>query len=213
MTQNKILEIALSGGWLALDFINTVSDRKNADNFRDYLDSYSSLILWSKRLGLIPEEDEQLLYKIPGDKADHSLQYALKVREAVYRVFNNWIESRTISQENLNLFNGLLLDAYAYSEIGWDDKGVFRHFPRRDTHPDRTVWEVLLSAESLLLSDKLHRVKSCDACGWLFLDGSKNGTRRWCDMQVCGSQVKARKYYYRKKAGEGERGSEEKVRK
>jgi predicted RNA-binding Zn ribbon-like protein len=49
------------------------------------------------------------------------------------------------------------------------------------------------------LSDKLERVKECPNCGWLFLDTTKNGKRRWCSMEDCGSNVKALEYYYRKK--------------
>ncbi len=199
---NKILEISMVGGWLALDFVNTVSDRKNPENFRDYLDSFESLVMWSQRAGLLTPAEAAMLFRVSVDQSGHSLQYAQKARESVYLVFRDWIENRSIRQERLKYFNGLLLDAYSYSEIGWNEGGLFRHFPRKELHPDRTTWAVLLSAETLLLSDRLDRVKSCDACGWLFLDSSKNGTRRWCDMQTCGSQVKARNYYYRRKKGE-----------
>jgi predicted RNA-binding Zn ribbon-like protein len=54
----------------------------------------------------------------------------------------------------------------------------------------------------LLTSDKLSRVRQCQGenCTWLFLDTSKNHTRRWCEMKVCGNRVKARRHYERKRS-------------
>ena len=59
----------------------------------------------------------------------------------------------------------------------------------------------------LLTAPELPRVKQCAGrgCSWLFLDTSKNGSRRWCEMEVCGSRAKARAYYARRKAGTHER--------
>jgi predicted RNA-binding Zn ribbon-like protein len=58
---------------------------------------------------------------------------------------------------------------------------------------------VIYSAYELLLADKLNRIKECTNCGWLFLDTTKNGTRRWCSMNTCGSIVKAKEWYHRNK--------------
>lgn len=54
------------------------------------------------------------------------------------------------------------------------------------------------SALGLLAPDKAARIRICDNCGWLFLDGSRNGSRRWCDMAVCGNRRKARRHYERR---------------
>jgi predicted RNA-binding Zn ribbon-like protein len=65
------------------------------------------------------------------------------------------------------------------------------------------LWLLAQEAEELLLSDRADRVRYCDSdtCRWLFLDTSKNRTRRWCDMKVCGNRMKARRYHARS-AGE-----------
>jgi predicted RNA-binding Zn ribbon-like protein len=57
----------------------------------------------------------------------------------------------------------------------------------------------LKSAYDILTGEEPRRIKECGACGWLFLDRSKNNARRWCDMQSCGSIDKSRRYYQRKK--------------
>jgi len=67
---------------------------------------------------------------------------------------------------------------------------------------ERINWLIVRSAADLLTSDKLHDVRACSAedCRWLFLDISKNHSRRWCDMETCGNQAKARRHYRRKKS-------------
>jgi predicted RNA-binding Zn ribbon-like protein len=58
---------------------------------------------------------------------------------------------------------------------------------------------IVEAAVALLVSDAMLRVKSCPTCGWLFLDVSKNRSRRWCSMNTCGAVAKARRYYRRLK--------------
>lgn len=46
------------------------------------------------------------------------------------------------------------------------------------------------------------RLKACpnDRCRWLFFDHSRNGSRTWCSMGVCGSRAKMRTYRSRRRA-------------
>jgi predicted RNA-binding Zn ribbon-like protein len=64
---------------------------------------------------------------------------------------------------------------------------------------DQILWPVARSAAELLTDDSLARVRECDAgnCAWLFLDTSRNRSRRWCDMTVCGNREKAQRHYRR----------------
>jgi predicted RNA-binding Zn ribbon-like protein len=59
------------------------------------------------------------------------------------------------------------------------------------------LWPIALSAADLLASEKLGSVRRCagDNCAWLFLDESRNHSRRWCDMKICGNRQKARRHY------------------
>ncbi|MGV3552361.1 CGNR zinc finger domain-containing protein [Rhizobium sp.] len=58
------------------------------------------------------------------------------------------------------------------------------------------------SALGLIASADTERLKICPNCAWLFLDRSKNRSRTWCDMAVCGNRAKARLHYRRKQQGE-----------
>ena len=68
---------------------------------------------------------------------------------------------------------------------------------------DQLLWPVARSAVELLTTGDPRRIKVCEnpyGCGWLFYDGSKNGSRRWCSMEGCGSQVKMRRQYAKRRA-------------
>ncbi|PPK68291.1 CGNR zinc finger domain-containing protein [Actinokineospora auranticolor] len=49
---------------------------------------------------------------------------------------------------------------------------------------------------TVLITGEAARVKRCDAreCGWLYWDSSRNTSRRWCSMRVCGNRAKARRH-------------------
>jgi predicted RNA-binding Zn ribbon-like protein len=56
-----------------------------------------------------------------------------------------------------------------------------------------------LSAADLLTTPSVERVRQCPGCGWLFLDESRNHSRTWCDMRICGNRAKAQRHYERQK--------------
>ena len=104
----------------------------------------------------------------------------------------------TVSEAHLDVLNGFLHETYAHTALRLSRAGIHREVDEAP-HPDKPLWLIVLSAETLLLGGRLERIKACANCGWLFLDTSKNGTRRWCDMSTCGSQSKAKAYYHRRK--------------
>jgi predicted RNA-binding Zn ribbon-like protein len=76
-----------------------------------------------------------------------------------------------------------------------------------DSGAERLIGRIVRSAVEVLQSEDINRVKRCAAetCCWLFLDHSRGGNRRWCEMRTCGSRQKARAYYQRKTAGKRSR--------
>ncbi|MGH2700601.1 MAG: CGNR zinc finger domain-containing protein, partial [Actinomycetota bacterium] len=63
------------------------------------------------------------------------------------------------------------------------------------------LWPVVQAAIELLTSDALQRVKRCGRCSWLFLDATKNRSRRWCSMEGCGTNEKSQRFVERRRAG------------
>lgn len=187
------MEISLDGGWLCLDFTNTVSTRKPVKG-EEYLNTWGDFALWVRRLGVLSEAEFQVWEKMPPGDMDE----VRALREAIYDLFDYHAKKGIIHPAHLDTLNGFLHEVYMYTCIKLTDSGLQRGIFKK-TYLEKPLWLIALSAESLLLSDRLHRVKACDNCGWLFLDTSKNATRRWCNMHTCGSQTKAKAWYYRKK--------------
>lgn len=192
---NPIEEIPLDGGWLCLDFTNTVSTRRPAQG-GDYLQSWDDYIRWVRRLEVLPEPEFEVWQKMPAGDMDE----VRALREAIYVLFGHYARTGKIHPTHLETINGFLHEVYMYTCLKITDKGLQRGIVRQ-AHAEKPLWILALSAETLLLSDRLSRVKACDNCGWLFLDTSKNGARRWCNMLTCGSQTKAKAWYHRKKEG------------
>lgn len=186
--------IALDGGWLCLDFINTVSGRIPGMG-NEYLNTWTDFIHWVRRAGVLPEPEWIAWSQLPVGNIDE----VRTLREALYALFEHLIRTGNIHPKDLDVFNSFLHEVYPHTRLRSTANGLRRGIDP-GPHPEKPLWFIALSAETLLLSDRLPRVKACDNCGWLFLDTSKNGARRWCNMQTCGSQSKAKAYYHRKKS-------------
>ena len=67
---------------------------------------------------------------------------------------------------------------------------------------DSIIWPVVRSAADLLVSDEAARIRVCGGpdCGWMYVDRSRNGLRRWCEMESCGTREKSRRRARRKVA-------------
>lgn len=198
----------IPGNWLCLDFTHTLQDRFNADR-KELLHSYSDVLAWGLFMHLLGEEEAWELLRIaeqhpqPATKALHE---AVNVREAIYRIFYNISQDDAPDANDMALLNTMLAQAMAHACIVGEKERQFRWDWQAKSDADRLElinWIVVRSAADLLTSDKLSDVRACAAedCRWLFLDISKNHSRRWCDMETCGNQAKARRHYSRKKSG------------
>jgi predicted RNA-binding Zn ribbon-like protein len=192
---NPIESLSLDGGWPALDFSNTVSGRAEGDG-EDYLHTWEDFVIWVRRTGLLPESE----FSRWREQAEVEMAEVRGLREALFRLFRHYARTGRIDPDHLAWLNGYLHEVYVHTELRYAGTALVRTL-QEDVFPEKPLWVIALSAEALLLSDRMPRVKECAnaGCGWLFLDTSKNGTRRWCNMQSCGSQTKARNYYHRKK--------------
>lgn len=172
------------GGDPALDFVNTAEERGHP-LAGDLLHTPEDLQVWGERYGLLSG---------PVDRGDDEaeLARALPARELLYRLFCARVHGREDDQADLSALAELTADAYragrlqplADGRVGW----------RWDPTALATMRHVaVVSATALLESDKLPRLKQCpgDHCGWLFLDTTKRGNRRWCQMSECGQAEKS----------------------
>jgi predicted RNA-binding Zn ribbon-like protein len=197
------------GGVLCLDFVNTLAWRLT-DSPVEYLGSYEDLLAWGRQAGLLtPDEVEALsgLAEMDSEEARGMLSRAVALREAIHRTLSTAIageqDEGALSALNRELSRALsrLRVARAAGEPyvwAWDRSGDDGGGPPLD----RPLWPVARSAAELLTSPKLGGVKVCagEGCGWMFLDESRNASRRWCDSRDCGNRERVRKYLARKRA-------------
>jgi len=191
------------GGNLALDLSNTVS-RRGQDDPGEKLHAYRDLVVWAERTGLLDgERAEELREEARSHPkaASTALARAIELREAIYRIFSAVGVSVDPDASDVDLLSGYLEEGARHRRLVRADHGWDWGWEAGDDPLTELLWPTAYSAAELLTEGDLTRVKECgnDACTWLFVDMSKNKSRRWCDMKDCGNRAKARRHYRRKK--------------
>lgn len=200
-------ETALIGGHPAIDFVNTVHWR-SAEHPLAGVVSYPEAVRFAARCGLLPEDEEAaaVLRAAAADPAAgaEAFAYLVSVREAAHGVLGAPASGEEPDAEDVDALRGAYAEAVAHGQLAADG-GPYR-WSWDGTDPFRRVARPLaVSAIELFLSPGRARVKRCgdERCGWLFLDKSKNGSRRWCSMDICGARNKMRAHYHRTKGASG----------
>jgi predicted RNA-binding Zn ribbon-like protein len=206
MGQRAAGSLELVGGSLCLDYANTVSSRTEGPR-REYLSSYAELVAWSHHVGILTSEEAGVLRDSAACRpnlAEATLNRAVAVRESLYRVFSAIAQGQEPDKPDLATLNRVLREGLSRMEVAPVGPGFAWTWAVDEEELDRMLWPIVRSAADLLTSGDLGRVRQCarDGCDWLFLDLSKNQSRRWCSMDMCGSRVKSRRYYRRRKRQE-----------
>ena len=189
----------LEGGHLALDFVNTVGGLREVPPSpeEELLDTYEDLTIWCARLGVISERQAASLRSAArrDERAGRrALQRAKELRELIYSIFRALADggeppaallARLRDEEREALADATLTHGHRHG--GSDAMEWTWPPPRQLTDPLRPI---VHAAVELLTHGPLERLKACGNCRWLFLDQSRNRSRRWCSMDECGIQMK-----------------------
>jgi predicted RNA-binding Zn ribbon-like protein len=192
-------------GRLCLDFVNTLGDRPVAQPHEEDLHSYADLVAWSVAAGLLSGAEAadyaRAAARRPSD-ADAAFARAIALREAMYRVFSAVAADAAPPTDDLAAVNAAIADAMGHARLVVAEGHFHWEWERVPAVPESMLRPVVWSAAELLTAEELHRVHECAGhdCGWLFLDMSKNGSRRWCSMETCGNRAKARRHRERQQA-------------
>ena len=201
-TEERAGSLNLKAGRLCLEFANT-ADWHASDRPQESLTSYSELVAWSRRVSTLTDRDaEHLLQQAARHPLDAAavLEQAIALREAIYHLFSAAAHGLPTAPTDLTILNAALAQAMARSKL-IPANGTFAWDWGDDDALDHMLWPVVWSAATLLTSQELRRVGECAdgrGCGYLFLDKSRNRSRRWCDMKDCGNRAKARRFYQRR---------------
>ena len=202
-TQDTEYVFELTGERLCLDFINTLSERATSAP-EEHLNVYADLLAWSRQAGIVDEQGMEQLRMLSEEQAEQAaqkLEQAGRTRELLFRIFSALAGEQSPCQEDLEQFNALLAGTMRHARIAIAADGFVWEWSEDQDRLELPLWFVVRDAADLLTSRELNRVRTCASkdCDWLFLDTSKNHSRRWCDMKSCGNRAKARRHYGRKK--------------
>ena len=175
------------GNCLSFNFINTIHNR-HSKKLLDYVRDNELWMRWLSSSGFgqifeLTEADETRL---------------IEIRELLYRLTTALLEESTPRKSDLKCYNVYLnrLEKQYFYTI---EHGAYKEMRLPGVSlVDRFNDEVLRDFH-VVLGTRRSQIKVCGNCGWLFLDKSKNRSRKWCNMSVCGNEIKARRFYHKSK--------------
>jgi predicted RNA-binding Zn ribbon-like protein len=195
----------LHAGHPALELVNTLDFRFSGQTV-DLIPTYKDLLRLMTQLRLLTAEQARKLGRtVTEDEGQRVVASTVEMREALAKVLYGRIDGTTPSAGQLHVLEQKFHAAALHrrlvageSHLAWSWSGV----ERRAEIP---LWMLAQAASDLLVSSDAELIKDCGdpTCRWLFLDVSKNHTRRWCDMKTCGNRMKARRHHERMR-GDGD---------
>ncbi len=189
----------LTGGNLALDLANT-KERRPTPAPVEFLHTYPDLVSWAVQARALGAAQGKALLALAGrrrDGARKALARALDLREALFAAGSALAGGRAVPPGALGRINQALSGALVRLRLSPAGRaGAAAWTWASEPHLDRPWWPAARAGAELLASEEVGRLRECGArdCAWLVLDTSRNGSRRWCSMTVCGNREKARRF-------------------
>jgi len=193
------------GGELSLDFCNTGQGMRNSSK-EEWVTSYADLVGWLEVAGALARKQAAAL-RAAGERSPEAARgvwaRAIKLREAVAAVFLAKTEGRAPADEDLRLIEKEYARTAPCARLSPTGDG-FQWTLEADSELDAALRPVLESAVALMTSERMRRLRRCgnSTCYWLFLDETKNCSRRWCEMASCGNLMKVRRHRERHRAAD-----------
>jgi predicted RNA-binding Zn ribbon-like protein len=195
--------LGLLGGHPCLDFTNTSSGRGTPHRL-EHLRTYGDLLAWARHAGVLPGERADALAAaaaLDPAGAEQVLRRAVALREALYAALSAHLDGAAPRPDDLRAVEAEWGRAAAHRRLVPGGTGAAWTWDEGEGGAPAALDSVLRplaawGAELLTAPEALARVGRCAArdCGWLFVDRTKNRSRRWCRMSDCGNRQKARRW-------------------
>ncbi len=200
-------QFTFNAGRLCLDFANTVRFRPISDRL-ELINSYNDLLAWARQATILTPGEAATLAELARKRErsrTDALAQARALRESTYAIFSSRAAGLPAREADLHTLNRAVGRAMAHAGLIPAGPRFEWAWPGAAPDLDRVAWWVARSAAELLTSADLTFVHECSGydCGWLFMDTTKNRSRRWCDMRTCGNRAKSRRHYERRRAADG----------
>jgi len=192
------------GGALCLDFCNTGQGARDRPG-GEWLATYGELVDWLEAAGALGAEQAKRLQRAAlaaPEAAARTWRRAIDLREALQRVFEARARGSAPSGDDIARFESEYARGAALARLSWaGEHGEWTH-DAASSDLVAALRPVVQSAAELLTSERLSRTRRCGSptCSWLFVDETRNGSRRWCEMASCGNLHKVRRHRERKSA-------------
>ncbi|HEX6902542.1 MAG TPA: ABATE domain-containing protein [Thermoanaerobaculia bacterium] len=189
----------LVGGDPSLDLVNTVTWTGNG-LVNERLTDYERLTRWAEEAGLVPKAEARRLRRAAAarpEAAREAYDAARWLRWVLQRLYTS-LATDEPAGSSWDEFNELLSEALRRLRLAPVRQGLQAadwSWRGQEESLDSVLWPILWSAAALLTSEEAERIRVCGApdCGWVYVDRSRNGLRRWCEMETCGTQEKSRR--------------------
>jgi predicted RNA-binding Zn ribbon-like protein len=204
----------LKGGHPALDLVNTLDNRFGKNGPAELLGGYPDLLRFAQQTKLLSTRRASLLAGAAKDgaasrgAAAQALESARELREVTAAALYAAVDGRAPAAAVIRSLEQCFAGASRHRQLKWNPSTKRSAMPpgaswvwgRADTELALPVWMLAQAVSELMTSTLLGRLRACgsETCRWLFLDTSKNHTRRWCDMKICGNRMKARRFHARR---------------
>jgi len=217
----------LVGGHLALDLVNTVAPRTpGGGEHEDYLATPADLLRWARRVRVLSDAEAQTVaaaWALTRGADEQALHVVWEIREATYRIL---AAALSVDSDRVSVLDALdqvflrwtaalargslapagMLPAVvglAAGDPGAEDAAGVARIRYGDVPAWLVADRLAAACVELVQTVEVRQLKACPldqgGCGWLFVDHSRNGSRRWCTMDDCGAHAKARRLTERRR--------------
>lgn len=189
-----------NAGAPCLAFLNSTDQPGGFSQHDDLQPGYANVLSWAWESGILDDEATRRVLAIARRhprNASSIRRRIMEFRSALFRLVTATIAGQTPSMDDLALFEQEIRETYARAHIVTTNDGARCIWAWPDEpHLETILWEIVRSAEDVLFSDRVDRIRQCagEECQKVFLDTSTNRSRRFCSTSGRGSRERVRRF-------------------
>jgi predicted RNA-binding Zn ribbon-like protein len=198
MLNEAVKPFEMVAGDVSLDLVNTLDFRFRESGAEELLESYDDLLRFMTQSGLLSSAEARGLEGVDAER-EGVLGQVKELREALATALYAWVGGEEALAANVSVLEGYFTRASCRRRLMARGSRLVWSWEEVRGTVAAPLWLLAQAAADLMVSERIGQLRTCsaDACRWLFLDTSKNHSRRWCDMKVCGNRMKARRFQAR----------------
>lgn len=187
------------GNCKCIDFVNT--EVSKGGRVEDLLADFTDLVAWSREAEILsPSQANHMLKSWNGTReGELALQTARELRARLRKAVGRLVDGKNVHQSAIDGINEHLRLQRGCYKLVKTRVGFVKTLESDFDKPSQILVPVAEAASDLLCYSDVGLVKKCESesCILYFYDVTKNHTRRWCSMGMCGNRMKVAAHYQR----------------